>query len=121
MKRSRPAGANQVDDNQLIDQYSLLANQVGETIVTWMPAAGLKRRLYALEDEIKARGVRMKLARLLNDRDRFVRYYAAQELYGLLPQQCRAIIEENTRELDAIAGDARGFLRAIDEGTYKPE
>ena len=46
---------------------------------------------------------------------------AAQELYGLLPDQCRPIIEENTRELDAIAGDARGFLRAIDEGTYKPE
>ena len=55
-----------------------------------------------------------------DDHDRFVRYYTAQELYGVLPQQCRSIIEENIREFDAVAGDARGFLRAIDEGTYKP-
>src|SRR5215470_15019234 len=110
-----------LDDDQLIDHYALLAKQVGEEIVNWMPGAKLKRRLYALGDEIKARGARMKLATLLLHDNRFVRYYAAQELYGLLPDQCRPIIEENTREFDAIAGDARGFLRAIDEGTYKPE
>jgi hypothetical protein len=109
------------DDDQLIDHYAFLAKQVGEAIVNWMPGAKLKRRLYALEHEIKTRGARVKLAKLLSDDNRFVRYYAAQELYGLFPEQCRPIIEENTREFDAIAGDARGFLRAIDEGTYKPE
>jgi hypothetical protein len=79
--------------------------------------------LFALEDEIRGRGreARLKLAPLLHSDSRFVRYYAAQELIGLLPKECRPIIEENTREFDAIAGDARGFLRAIDEGTYKPE
>lgn len=110
-----------LSDEQLIDQYALLAKRVGEAIVNWMPGARLKQQLYALEDEIKARGARIKLAKLLSDDNRFVRYYAAQELYGLLPDQCRPIIEANTREFDAIAGDARGFLRAIDEGTYKPE
>ena len=110
-----------LDDDQLIQHYALLAKQVGEAIINWMPGARLKRRLYALEGEIKARGARMKLVKLLSDDNRFVRYYAAQELYGLFPQQCHPIIEENTREFDAIAGDARGFLRAIDEGTYKPE
>jgi hypothetical protein len=108
-------------DDQLIDHYAALAERVGEAIVNWMPGARLKRRLYVLEDEIKARGARTKLAKLLSDDNRFVRYYTAQELYGLFPAQCRPIIEENTREFDAIAGDARGFLRAIDEGTYKPQ
>ncbi len=110
-----------LSDEQLIDQYASLAKLVGEAIVNWMPGAKLKHQLYALEKEIKGRGARIKLAKLLDDNDRFIRYYAAQELYGLLPQQCRPIIEENTREFDAIAGDARGFLRAIDEGSYKPK
>jgi hypothetical protein len=110
-----------LNEDQPIEQYATLAKQVGEAIVNWMPGAGLKRRLYALESEIKARGARLKLTKLLSDDNRFVRYYTAQELYGLLPDQCRPIIEANTREFDAIAGDARGFLRAIDEGTYKPE
>jgi hypothetical protein len=38
-----------------------------------------------------------------------------------MPEQCRPIIEANTREYDAIAGDARDFLRAIDEGSYRPD
>jgi hypothetical protein len=109
-----------LSDEQLIDEYALLAKRVGEAIVNWMPGAKLKHQLYALEDEIKVRGSRMKLAKLLSSKNRFVRYYTAQELYGPLPHLCRPIIEENTREFDAIAGDARGFLRAIDEGTYKP-
>ena len=57
-----------------------MAGQVSEAIVNWMPAAGSTYRLYALEDEIKARGARMKLAELLSVNNRFVRYYAAQEL-----------------------------------------
>ena len=109
-----------LSNEQLIDEYALLAKRVGEAIVNWMPEAKLRQQLYAPENEIKARGCRMNLAKLLNNDNRFVRYYAAQELYGPLPQLCRPIIEENTREFDAIAGDARGFLRAIDEGAYKP-
>ena len=115
------ANLRRASDEQLIEQYASLAKRVGDAIINWMPGAKLKQQLYALEGEIKARGARIKLSKLLSDNNRFVRYYAAQELYGLLPQQCRAIIEANTREYDAIAGDARGFLRAIDEGTYKPE
>jgi hypothetical protein len=88
-----------------------------------MPAAKKTDQLFTVKRALRSRGreARLKLEPLLKDPDRFVRYYAAQELYGLLPRQCRPIIEENTREFDAIAGDARGFLRAIDEGTYKPE
>lgn len=91
--------------------------------MNWLPAAKKTDQLFAVKRVLRSRGreARLKLAPLLKRSDRFVRYYAAQELYGLLPQQCRPIVLENTREFDAIAGDAKGFLRAIDEGTYKPE
>ena len=110
-------------DEQLLAEYEIIAQRLGEAVVNWMPAVRLTNRLFMIEKEIKNRGpkIRLKLAPLLKSDSRFVRYYAAQELYGLLPDQCRPIIEENTREFDALAGDARGFLRAIDEGTYKPE
>lgn len=110
-------------DDELLMEYSVVASRLGEAVVTWMPAVRLTKRLFSIEKEIKERGPnsRLKLAVLLKSDNRFVRYYTAQELYGLLPDQCRPIIEANTREFDAIAGDARGFLRAIDEGTYKPE
>jgi hypothetical protein len=110
-------------DNRLIKQFEEAAQQLGEAVINWMPAVGLANRLFALEGEIKSRGLnsRLKLAALLKSDNRFVRYYTAQELYGLLPDQCRPIIEKNTKEFDAIAGDARGFLRAIDDGSYKPQ
>jgi hypothetical protein len=110
-------------DDELLAEYATTACRLGEAIVNWMPGVRLTKRLFAIEKVIKERGLncRLKLAALLISDNRFVRYYAAQELYGLLPDQCRPIIEANTREFDAIAGDARGFLRAIDEGTYKPE
>lgn len=110
-------------DDELLRDYALIAQQLGEAVINWMPAVGLTNRLFALEGEIKSRGPnsRLKLAALLKSDNRFVRYYTAQELYGLLPDQCRPIIEKNTKEFDAIAGDARGFLRAIDDGSYKPQ
>jgi len=110
-------------DETLVKRFRVVSHELGEAVTTWMPAVALTNRLFAIEDALRARGkeARLKLAPLLGSYDRFVRYYAAQELIGLLPEQCRHIIEENTREFDAIAGDARGFLRAIDEGTYKPE
>jgi hypothetical protein len=113
-----------LSDEDLVEAFSPIAQRLGEIVVNWLPGGAKEtRRLFALEDEIRGRGreARLKLAPPLHSDYRFVRYYAAQELIGLLPEKCRSIIEENTRECDAIAGDARGFLRAIDEGTYKPE
>jgi hypothetical protein len=111
------------DDDTLIERFCKVAAEMGEAVAIWMPAARLADRLFAIEKALRERGkpTRLKLAPSLKDADRFVRYYTAKELFGLLPDQCRPIIEENTGEFDAIAGDARGFLRAIDEGTYKPE
>ena len=100
-----------------------MAHDVGDSIVNWMPATKKTDQLFAIKRAFRSRGqaARLKLETLLKDHDRFVRYYAAKELFGFFPKECRSIIEENTKEFDAIAGDARGFLRAIDEGTYKPE
>jgi hypothetical protein len=110
-------------DDELVERFKSMAHQAGEAVVNWLPAAKKTDQLFAVKRALRNRGpeARLKLAPLLKNSDRFVRYYAATELYGLLPQQCRPIVEANTRESDAIAGDARGFLRAIDEGSYRPE
>lgn len=111
-------------DPELVCAFRSTAQELGEIVTCWLPGgAQLTRRLFSIRNVLRHRGniSRLKLAELLHDDNRFVRYYTAQELYGVLPQQCRPIIEANTKEVDAIAGDARGFLRAIDEGTYNPE
>ena len=114
-------------DEQLIEDFRLTADQLGEAVVYWLPASRIADRLFLIKAALRERGraTRLQLANLLEDESRFVRYYTAKELYGLLPDQCRPIIEANTDKIDgivdAIVGDARGFMRAIDEGSYKPE
>ncbi len=117
-----PSIYRRFSDQKLVERFAEIAAQAGEAVVNWLPASKKTDQLFAVKRALRSRGgdARLRLAVLLESPDRFVRYYAAKELYGLLPNQCRPIIEANTREFDAIAGDARGFLRAIDEGTYKP-
>jgi hypothetical protein len=112
-----------LQDEELVKRFAAIAHRLGEAIINWSPGIQDTKLLFATRNVLRHRGrqSRLKLAALLHSNSRFVRYYAARELIGLLPQQCRPIIEANTKEFDAIAGDARGFLSAIDEGTYKPE
>ena len=80
--------------------------------------------MWAIEDVLRSRGreARLQLVPLLDDHDRFVRYYAAQALLGVAPDRARAVIEWNAKYgFDAIAGDANGLLRAFDTGEYKPD
>jgi hypothetical protein len=50
-----------------------------------------------------------------------VRYYAAIYLLALMPDQARAVLAWNaTYGADTLAADARGFLKALDDGSYKP-
>jgi hypothetical protein len=59
---------------------------------------------------------------LLDEKDRFVRYYAAKKLLALVPDRARSVIAWNAKYgFDAIAGDANGLLRAFDTGEYKPD
>jgi hypothetical protein len=81
--------------------------------------------MWAIRDELKSRGraSREQLTVLLDQKeDRFVRYYAAKALLGLVPERARAVIEWNAKYwFDALAGDARGLLRAFDTGSYRPD
>jgi hypothetical protein len=64
---------------------------------------------------------RLLLAPLLDDANRFIQYYAAKHLEGLIPERCRQIIEWNAKQRDAIAGDAGMRIEAVDSGFYKPD
>jgi hypothetical protein len=77
----------------------------------------------AVDQELRARGksARVQLEPLLDDPDRFVRYYAAIYLLGLMPDRARAVLEWNAKYgADTLAADARGFLNALDDGSYQP-
>jgi hypothetical protein len=91
-------------------------------VIDWLPATRHTRHLFAIRNVLRQRGEqsRLGLAALLDDEHRYVHYYAAHELPALIPQRSRSIIEENARGHDAIAGDARGVIRDLDNGQYKP-
>jgi hypothetical protein len=104
-------------DDQLIEQFRQMAIETGEATVNWLPAAQKKRRLLDIVDALRGRGQEplLKLSRLLRDANRFARYYTATELLDAFPHQCLPVVEENAKELDALAGDARFCLRVFKE------
>ncbi len=78
----------------------------------------------AIDSVLRSRGLeaRKKLLPLLDRKDRFVRYYAAQYLLAVAPERARAIIEWNHKYwFDALAGDAGMALYALDQGISKPD
>ncbi len=78
----------------------------------------------AIDRALRARGqdARLALAPLLEDRDRFVKYFAAKYLLGLLPRQARAVIEGIANpKFDALSLDAGMCLYALDQGIFKPD
>jgi hypothetical protein len=112
-----------LDDKALIDTFATAARELGEAVNYWLPAAKKARRVLDIGDAVRARGrqTRLMLAPLLNDQNRFVQYYAARHLEGLIPERCRQIIEWNAKQRDAIAGDAGMHLDAVNSGFYKPD
>ncbi len=75
-----------------------------------------------IDNALRARNERLALEPLLSDENRFVRYYAATHLLGLLPAGARVVIEENaTKWFDGLSGDAGTLLHAFDSGQYKPD
>jgi hypothetical protein len=113
-------------DDELIARFAATAKVVGAAVLNSDVDRTDRaiRRLWAIEAVLRARGPtsRMKLVRLLDDRDRFVRYYAAYHLLALVPERARAIIEWNAKfGFDALAGDAGMTLRNLDTGFYKPD
>jgi hypothetical protein len=111
---------------QLVGKFADLARQAGLAVLdSHVSKANVAiRGMWAIEDILRSRGweARQQLIPLLDQSDRFVRYYAAKALLGVVPERARTIIEWNAKHgFDAIAGDANGLLRAFDSGEYKPD
>jgi hypothetical protein len=119
-------GISRITDAELVSQFSAIAKARGEAtmMLDTRRANACFDRMKAVDLEMRARGTetRKALVPLLSNPDRYVRYYAAMYLLALAPDQARAILEWNTKfEVGILAADARGMLRALDEGTYKPD
>ena len=113
-------------DDELVECFAMTAKQMGASALD--SEVRKTNRMYHLmrfiDSELRARGqeARLKLMPLLDDRDRFVRYYAAQKLLGVVPDRARAILEWNAKhKFDSIAGDAGMLLDAVEKGIYKPD
>ena len=111
------------DDEALVKAFIETATHLGEAVNYWMPTNSAARQLLDISKMLRKRGpkTRLLLVPLLDEANRFVQYYAAKHLEGLIPERCRQIIEWNTKQRDAIAGDAGMHLDAVDSGFYKPK
>jgi hypothetical protein len=115
-----------LSNDELVERFSAAAKRRGAAVLDLNSrrANALFGQMKAIDDELRARGrnVRLVLAPLLKDSDRVVRFYAAEALLGIVPEASREIMEWDARyEVDSISADARGFLWALDAGTYKPD
>jgi hypothetical protein len=113
-------------DEELIGQFAAIAVEFGNAVMDCEVARSNRAylRKKVIVDTLRGRGEesRLRLVPLLNDKDRMVRYYAAQHLLGIVPELARPVIEENAKYwFDPIAADARGTLRMLDGGQYNPD
>jgi hypothetical protein len=111
---------------QLVKEFAIAAKEFGSAVLNSdaMRANQTYPRKRAVDDALRSRGhhARLQLVPLLDDNDRLVRYYAAKNLFAIVPGRPRQIIESNAKFwFDPIAADARMMLRMVDSGEYKPE
>lgn len=111
---------------QLVQEFIATAKQRGLFILNseTRRANRMYDRMKAIDDILRERGIaaRLELAPLLDNEDRFVRYYAAVYLLGLLSARARAVIEKIANlKYDALAGHAGMLLAGLDSGEYRPD
>ena len=114
-------GADVFGEGQLIKMFSGAARMMGAAVLDSNSRTATKafRRMETVSDALQRRGKSSALIHLLDDQERFVRYYAAQFLLKIAPDRARAVIEGNAKFwFDAVAGDAAMTLRAVDRGDY---
>jgi hypothetical protein len=112
--------------DQLVRELAATAHERGAAVLDYETrrANRMYDKMHAIGMVLRSRSreARLALTPLLDDKDRFVRYYAVLYLLGLVPDRARPIIEWNCKyQFDALAGDARGLLRDFDNGEYKPD
>lgn len=82
----------------------------------------LYSEMRAIEEELKDRNAREVLATLYNHKNAQVRLQAAGATLGLLPGPARKTLQRIIdRDEYPQAGDARGFLAAMDSGKFKSD
>jgi hypothetical protein len=118
----RSGSLDKMTNNELVREFARTAYGLGDAVNNWRNGVAETRRLFTIRNILRARGrdARSQLMPLLEDADRFVRYYAAGELLALAPERSRRIIEENAKMGDAIAGDAGMLLDGLEDGSYAP-
>jgi hypothetical protein len=115
-----------LSDEELVTRFAEAAKQRGAAVLdsATRRANRIFRHMWSINNELRFRGkaARLKLIPLLDDKDRFVRYYAAKHLLSLVPDRARAEIERNAKyTYDAICGDAGMTLYNLDTGVFKPD
>jgi hypothetical protein len=116
----------QLATDQLVQEFAELAQSMGAAVLDSETHRFNRMfpRMQGVDDELRSRGreARIALSPLLDDISRFVRYYAAKYLLGLLPVEARRVIEEIAApKFDALCGDAGMCLYAVDKGIFKPD
>ena len=111
---------------QLVARFTKIAQKMGAAVLDSETRRfnRLFPRMEAIDHELRSRGreARMALSPLLEDDDRFVRYYAARYILGVFPDRARAVIEEIAKyKYDALCGDAGMCLYALDKGIFQPD
>ena len=122
----KPLRTQELTTDELVQRFVRLAKQMGAAMLD-SETRRFNRMfpvMQAVDNELRSRGrdARMTLAPLLENQDRFVRYYAAKKLLGLIPDRARAVIEDIAKiKYDALTFDAGMCLYALDEGIFKPD
>lgn len=117
---------NVLTTHQLVLEFIRLAKGRGAAVLDSevRRANQLFSGMQEIDRELRSRGraARMALSPLLDDEDRFVRYYAAKYLLGLVPESARRVIEAIAKlKFDALSLDAGMCLYALDKGIFKPD
>ena len=115
-----------LDNDALVAQFVAAAKQRGLAVLNHeiRKANRIFQIMWDIDLVLRSRGkeARLRLVPLLDDKDRFVRYFAAKKLLGLVPDRARVGIEGIADpKFDALSGDAGMCLYALDEGIFKPD
>ena len=115
-----------LSDDDLVNRFAESAKERGSAVLDseTRRANRMFDRMWAIDSVLRTRGreARIKLVPLLDDKDRFVRYYAALYLLAIVADRARAVIEWNYKNrFDALAGDAGMTLHNLDTGVFKPD
>ena len=111
---------------ELIQEFIRIAQERGAAVLDseTRKANRMLSEMQAVDRVLRSRGqqARMALSPLLDNKERFVRYYAAKYLLAAMPGRARQVIEDVAEpKADAICLDAGMCLYALDKGIFKPD